>query len=103
MFNVYMDDCRKGPMVPMPGAIVIEVPDQEWVIVRRAEYVVELLKAGLIDNLALDHDMGSGMNGYQLVKWMDENQIWPRGKITVHSWNPVGKDNMEHLLKRNGK
>ena len=113
MFNVYFDDCRKGPMVPYsPGksgpqdsnSFSIEVPDKNWVIVRRTEHLKHLLQAGLINNLMMDHDLGTDdITGYQMICWMEENNMWPHGKITVHSQNPVGKEKMEWVIYKNNK
>ncbi len=38
--------------------------------------------------------------GYDLVKWMAENSVWPRAKPRVHSANPVGRANMEAIIER---
>jgi hypothetical protein len=66
----------------------------------------------------LDHDLGhhyidvddeedaiylkgdSEDDGFQLVKWLCENYLeaFPLEKITIHSWNPVGAENMASYL-----
>ena len=38
--------------------------------------------------------------GYDLCKWMAENDIWPINKPTVHSANPVGRVNMQAVINR---
>jgi len=40
--------------------------------------------------------------GYDLVKWMAENEVWPKNKPTVHSDNPVGRKNMLGVIDRYG-
>ena len=47
-----------------------------------------------------DHDLGTGKTGYDVAKYLVENQIPARYKI--HSMNPVGRKNIEHLLKHYG-
>lgn len=38
--------------------------------------------------------------GYDLCKWMAENDIWPVNKPLVHSANPVGARNMRECIER---
>lgn len=38
--------------------------------------------------------------GYDLCKWMAENDVWPQYKPTVHSANPVGRVNMQSIIDR---
>lgn len=48
-----------------------------------------------------DHDLGEGKSGYDVAKWIVENNIqniWYR----VHSMNPVGRANIEQLLDHYG-
>jgi len=94
MFNVYMDDVR-----PIPAGLV-----GKWVPIRKVEDVIYLLEKGWVFNLSLDHDMGAGeATGYDLVNWMERNDCWPHGTITIHSRNPVGAGNMRRALEANGK
>ena len=91
MFNVYMDDCRTGPSSNSSDFI----EDWEsWIIVRSVENTKHLLEMGVVNNLALDHDMGmnsvdgsENSNGTELVRWMIEKNIWPAGNISIHSSN----------------
>lgn len=95
MFNVYLDDLKPGPNNDYLG---VPYPQWEtWVIVRSVENVKKLLELGLVNNLSLDHDMGlnsetfnENPNGSDLVKWMIESGVWPKGIITIHSQN-IGK------------
>ena len=98
MISVYMDDQR----TPMSKANR-NVPDPYWVVVRTIKDTKELLTLGIVHDLALDHDMGLGDTGYDLAKWMEANNVWPTGKITLHSANIVGRDNMRAVLNRNGR
>ncbi len=102
MFDVYLDDIRDAPTYTFSGTCC-EVPCTEWVTVRKIEYMKELLQAGLVNNADLDHDMGIGETGYDLVLWMEQTGNFPKGKVTVHSANFVGKDAMLMVLARNKK
>lgn len=101
--HLYLDDVRNGPDFT-------DVGWENWVIVRSVENAKLLLKTGLIEDMSLDHDMSTnsetGMendSGYKLVCWMEENNIWPKGIISVHSANPVGRDKMVAVLKKNNR
>ena len=57
--------------------------------------------------LDLDHDLGEGNennfepSGYEICKWIVENQI-PLVGFHIHSMNPVGANNMRQLLTHYG-
>lgn len=94
--NVYMDDVRPGP-----NSFSHDDNWSSWVVVRSVHNTKKLLQWGQVNHLSLDHDMGEGQeSGYDLVKWMAENDIWPTGEITVHSANPVGAENMRATIER---
>ena len=85
--NVYLDDVRSGPVSP------------DWVIVRGVDNAMILLQQGLVNDLSLDHDMGPNeATGYELLCWMEENNIWPSGNVSVHSANPVGAAKMHQAI-----
>lgn len=93
MFNVYLDDDRSGPGNHFGD---VSIGWENWVIARSVQSVQELLNLGLVNDLSLDHDLGynskSGelnANGRTLVMWMIENNIWPKGEITIHSQNLI--------------
>ena len=94
--KVFMDDVR------LPDSLYFSEDCREWVTVRKISYVKELLSAGLVTDLSLDHDMGDANEetGYDLVKWICEEGYWPSGTIYVHSANPVGAKNMRETIER---
>ncbi len=98
MFNVYMDDIRHGPDVGSWKGGMEEW--HKWIIVRSVNSVKRLLELGLVNDLSLDHDMGSEITGYDLTKWMAETGYWPKGKIWVHTANVVGRENMVATINR---
>ncbi len=60
---------------------------------------------GPFDVIFLDHDLDDRVyvnsneanTGYQLAKWMQENNISAE-EIIIHSMNPVGADNIKAVL-----
>lgn len=105
MRKVFLDDKR-------------EPPDDSWIVVRTANACIEELRAGPIDELALDHDLGHcdkctecegykspcpcrcHLTGYFVVLWMETEGVWPRNKPTVHSANPAGAAKMRAAIDR---
>ena len=49
----------------------------------------------------LDHDLGEKKTGYDVAKWIVENNI-PLYGFNCHSFNPVGRKNIEELLSHYG-
>lgn len=89
--NVFLDDNRKGPANEFGE---VQEGWENWIIVRSVENAKVLLKTGLVEKLSLDNDMGVNsltgelnQEGKQLVKWMIEENCWPKGEITIHSQN----------------
>ena len=41
--------------------------------------------------------------GYDLVCWMEEHDVWPAAKPTVHSANPVGAARMRQVIDKKFK
>src|SRR3990167_2628476 len=108
--SLFLDDTR------LPSHVGWD--DNEWLTVRTAKEAFEILKQGNVVDLSLDHDLGMEIittfaggqyteayndttpTGYDLCKWMVENNVWPSGNIYIHSSNPVGRDNMKQLIDR---
>ena len=53
------------------------------------------------DVISLDHDLGEDKTGYDIAKYIVENQIQLNG-FRVHSANPVGRFNIVQLLTHYG-
>ena len=51
--------------------------------------------------ISFDHDLGGGMTGYDVAKYIVENEHKLDG-FTVHSMNPVGAQNIIDLLTHYG-
>lgn len=98
--NIFLDDNRTGP---------IHAPDlysdaKDWIICRGVEAVKMFLKQDIVNHMSLDSDLCLDQEtGYGLVCWMEENNIWPQGKISVHTQNPVSRKVMIEVLEKYGK
>ncbi len=79
----YLDDMRPCP--------------QGFVPAKSYDECVNLLLANDITVISLDHDLGEEKTGYDVAKFMVENNIFP-DKIYTHSANPVGVANIYQLL-----
>ena len=104
MLNLYLDDTRMGPFNDPTG---YNEGWERWVIVRSVENAKQLLALGLVQDLSLDNDMGmnseeGGYNpeGMELVKWMVDTGLWPKGVITIHSANYIRADQMRSLINQ---
>jgi hypothetical protein len=92
MIHLWLDDVRSPP--------------EGWTHCRTIDEAKEHLKAGKVYLASLDHDLGEDErgcllpSGYDLVKWMAENNCWPLKKPYVHSANPVGAQNMNEMIDR---
>lgn len=73
-----------------------------WVWAKTYKEAIDWLNTGDVDALSLDHDLGEGMTGYDVAKWIEEmassgaidSMVW-----RVHSANPVGKQNIEAAMR----
>ena len=52
--------------------------------------------------LDLDHDLGETKTGYDICKFIVENELTKCGYIILHTQNPVGMANMKQLLSHYG-
>jgi hypothetical protein len=81
--KIYLDDLRSCP--------------EGFVPAKNYEECINLLLTNEVTIISLDHDLGQGKTGYDVAKFMVENNIFPE-KIYIHSANPVGVDNIYQLL-----
>jgi NAD+-processing family protein with receiver domain len=103
--KIWHDDIRPAP----PG----------WVWARTNHEAQILLETGSVEEISLDHDLGlqdlseeqvetepellfgrrisPNGSGLDLVNWMCEKNLVPT-RVTIHSWNPVGAQNMAARL-----
>lgn len=98
MIYVYIDDTRACPD-PLKNSYPV-------IFVARDYYgaidIIRFCEANDIPIfLDFDHDLGEGKNGYDIAKFVVENQIKIAG-YDIHSMNPVGRANIEQLLSHYG-
>ena len=91
--KLYLDDLRP-------------TPDNFHRVYDYNEFVSFITLHGLPDFISFDHDLGLGNTGYDCAKFLVEycldNEI-STINFTVHSQNPVGKENIECLLNNFNK
>lgn len=97
LIYLYLDDERSCPTYIMDKYSTITVRDAQTAI-DTIEYFTSVGTEICID---FDHDLGEGKSGYDVAKYIVENQI-PIAGYRVHSMNPVGKWNIIQLLDRYG-
>lgn len=91
--RIWLDDVR-------------EKPEGFDVHVKTAEEAIVLLGRGGVEEISLDHDLGSersGETGYFVAKWIEGaafNGYLKPLKWAIHSANPVGRRNMEMALRK---
>lgn len=86
-YQLYLDDER----TPIDGSLVIA---------RTVEEAKELvLTRGAPSFMHLDHDLGGDSTSMDFLKWLYENfPDAPPPPWSVHSANPVGRDNINSYL-----
>lgn len=92
MFCIWLDDVRPTPS----GFYGVRSVNEAKVAIMRAEAM------NMTVYLDLDHDLGDyakdGGDGIELIKWLIETKrFYP---ISLHTMNPVGRDNMRALIER---
>jgi hypothetical protein len=92
--ELWLDDIRKPPDSWQSDHIIV------WA--KTAAETIALLRTGEVTYASLDHDLGlqEGNSGYAVVCWMEENGIWPKDGVDVHSMNVVGRKRMEAVIER---
>lgn len=93
--KLWVDDVRPAPK------------DYRWIkSVREAINLICCCDSALfsIELIDIDHDAGDFANDggdyIKLLDWLEEtNRNYP---IRIHSMNPVGRENMRTIIRRNG-
>ena len=94
--KLWLDDVRPSPYDYEYTALSV---DAAKMMIQSAEELG--VKLELID---CDHDLGDyskyGGDGVRLLDWLEQtNRNYP---IRIHSMNPIGRENMRRIIKRNG-
>lgn len=97
--DLWLDDIREPERFGHAG----------WTWAKTADEAIELLKTGRVRRASLDHDLSidqmlqyhdNEKTGYDVVCWMEENNVWPPEGTKVHSMNPVGAARMEQVISK---
>ena len=88
MKKLFIDDLR------MPASA-------DWTIVRSSQEAIDwLTKNGMPDMISFDHDLGGNDTAITIINWIIDGLLDGRLSLqddftyTVHSANPVGKENI---------
>lgn len=88
--KLYVDDERPCP--------------EGWTVARTYDEALFCLILYNITDLSLDHDLGWGRTGYDLLRELSEMYAYGRAfipeHIYCHSANPVGRKHIEQLIER---
>ncbi|MCQ2210103.1 MAG: hypothetical protein MJZ34_07400 [Paludibacteraceae bacterium] len=91
---IYVDDIRSP----------VERP-RDLVICRNYVEAITIIDQCMLDGIAfiidLDHDLGEEKTGYDIAKYIVENQ-YKDCTFKVHSSNPVGRVNIRQLVTHYG-
>lgn len=93
--KLWIDDVRPAP----EGYVWCKSVGQTKQVIRTSE-----LTNTIIELLDIDHDAGDyvfdGGDYIKILDWMEyTNRNYP---IRIHSMNPVGRENMRAIIRRNG-
>jgi hypothetical protein len=106
MSKVWHDDIRRPP-------------DDSWRWARTNDEAMEILRAGRVTEISLDHDLGlqdadpdaegayrrvgssPDGTGADLARWMCEHGFVP-ARVSVHSWSMEGADAIVAVFKESG-
>jgi hypothetical protein len=110
--DLWLDDERKPPTYSDCGL--------HWTWIKTANEAIEVLKTGRVEFASLDHDLcdkhyyiferevrglqevdlaveGTGMT---VLKWMEENNVWPSEGVRIHTMNTVRGPIMQEMVNK---
>lgn len=115
--QLWLDDVRDPVKFGFIGAHWAKTYDE----------AIAALQTGKVASASLDHDIGACADcvaknlhigdmrtpettffnrclhektGYDVVCWMEENNVWPIDGVRVHSANPVGRARMQQVIDK---
>lgn len=92
--RILVDDMRTPEFLGIKG---------ECLVYRTGEdFLLETHMNKDILTLFIDHDLGEGVNGYQVITELVEVRKTKPYSVIIVSSNPVGRDNIGRCLKANG-
>jgi len=87
--KVWLDDIRP-------------LPEDYDVLMLTGEECIELILTGTVTEISFDHDLGEGINGYEVARKIEELAYFdkiPRIKWHIHTSNPVGLKSIFSAMK----
>jgi hypothetical protein len=88
--------------------LVDRAAPEGWRHVTTAWDAIELLESGEVVELSLDHDLGDDERFGRGIDVVDRlvvlhvvhgRDLWPRDGISLHTANPVGRENMARAIR----
>jgi hypothetical protein len=70
----------------------------DFVWAKTAEDAIALMRIHKVDFASMNYDLGPGKTGYDVLCWMEANDVWQRFGVAIHSMNPVGRAKMSHVI-----
>lgn len=93
-----------------------------WTWVKSADEAIEVLKSGTVEFASLDHDLADEhyfeyfnalsegrlldtsqckeKTGMDVLLWMEENNVWPKDGVRIHTLNTARKPSMLAAVER---
>lgn len=97
MKYLFIDDIRN------PYDYINTCEDEQYTVVARTSHeAIDALKSMTFDVVMFDHDLGEDRTGYDIAKYIVENQVKIKKGFRIHSANPVGRFNISQLLTHYG-
>lgn len=92
-------------------------PSSQWTWVKNYYEAIKALQSDKVISFAsLDHDLADEhydpetwedenypyheKTGYDVICWMEENNVWPVNGVRCHSMNPVGRRRINTVIER---
>lgn len=91
---IYVDDIRVPSNIPSDAVVCRTYADS-------IATIDTCISNGTFIDLDLDHDLGEEKSGYDIAKYIVENQ-YKKCRFRVHSANPVGRQNISQLVTHYG-
>ena len=93
--GLWIDDYRK------PSKTIKQITNNDFKWARTYDEAIKILSSWHIGIIDFDHDLGEEKTGYDIAKYIVENNISIHG-FRIHSANPVGSNNIYKLLTHYG-
>lgn len=100
-YRIWLDDIRPIPdWMENSNCVWYDTAEDVISILRR---FINLFSLEEIEYISLDNDLGTGnMEGYKVLDWLESLQIDIPFGIHIHTANPVARERMRAIIRRNG-